>query len=926
MDDPNSSDWEFEDNNTAKGPVRYPGQKSIARIIEDAQQDRFNSKRTVKQLQYGRGVAGTKYAQSLWATRFEAFRANVLKEDIHQSFDGDTLIRFFDSILSNGKMKRHSYDKPAPNLTTIHSAVAFLVGYGTFHWGDRQFLSSRDKERLATFLDDATRQGRLTRGRWHKRTWACFVTVSCMIQRFLDYHHENGCWNWDVIIYKCLSIVLTTALGARCGDVGLSNQYKGCEFLAWKRIRIMLEGDPLFANLTMEIVLEFEKLHKDSRNEETTFYFKPLEDSACRHMCPIHLLLVHALRHGLVEATRLDELLFKMHETPTKPLAWKFPDYPVLSAISNTVPYQCVTEKAATTNQLHITIKHMGLLSNILEKIHMHATRSGSARNKAHLPSAVGEEAGFVTGVTRQAMGHSSNPAESTQLTEHYAGGHSALIYNAIAQNKDKRHRREAKFGTGSAIDEVRATVTEEEMQSWHKRHAEDEKGLSEEPAVRKRRARAGVQRERLENYKENAVPIANPYKDINGGLGVSRTPLAPRSSNTMNLQLQQRLPQPSPPASMVDDANIDPRLKSSDSSILPQGDGSSDIEVDESAFNSLHAMMFPQNDENGNLPEIDDDPSGTTTLHEDAEEAARLLTSSYALKNTAETWIDYYSRINIISNNGFPGPWHAREKDPKAFQEALAQRSTSGNSRDDPTPLVHHCVKTPNCPFQTYFPTALRKHEKICTEGSVAAQEQATSAERFVCDEPGCGAEFASRSGLKGHRRSFHQWTPRKCDDCPDDERLFPTLRTYTKHRDTKHSLTNRFPTSCRYPGCSSSKQFSTLDSLRRHLRDEHQVSDNETITAYSPPVISLRWVTQTCPLGCSDTFQAKDQLQDHMTLAHQMTEQDARLFVKEKASYKRVEKPSKVRKPAARLTKYKASESSKTSTRNLLGQSMES
>ena len=113
MDNLNSSDFEF-DEPIQKRPNTFPGQQSIQQIVERAQEDRYKSKRTAKQMQYGTGAPGTRYLQSLWAARFEAFRKNVLNQDIETGFSGDDLIRFFDSILGVWSLSPSgSFDHPA---------------------------------------------------------------------------------------------------------------------------------------------------------------------------------------------------------------------------------------------------------------------------------------------------------------------------------------------------------------------------------------------------------------------------------------------------------------------------------------------------------------------------------------------------------------------------------------------------------------------------------------------------------------------------------------------------------------------------------------------------------------------------------------------------------------------------------------------
>lgn len=95
----NSSDVEFEVTASEKPSGRLFGQASIDLIVQHATEYRLTSKKTVKQLQFGHGAPSTRQQQSLWITRFEAFRTHSLKQSVDLPFTGEDLIRFFDTII-----------------------------------------------------------------------------------------------------------------------------------------------------------------------------------------------------------------------------------------------------------------------------------------------------------------------------------------------------------------------------------------------------------------------------------------------------------------------------------------------------------------------------------------------------------------------------------------------------------------------------------------------------------------------------------------------------------------------------------------------------------------------------------------------------------------------------------------------------------
>ena len=82
-----------------------------------------------------------------------------------------------------------------------------------------------------------------------------------MARALLGDSLENGTFNWDITVYKTLSIVLISTLGARSGDVALSTNY-GVEYLRYEHIRIVRLEDDGEESIGMHIDLQYQKGHK----------------------------------------------------------------------------------------------------------------------------------------------------------------------------------------------------------------------------------------------------------------------------------------------------------------------------------------------------------------------------------------------------------------------------------------------------------------------------------------------------------------------------------------------------------------------------------------------------------------------------------------------------------------------------------------
>ena len=194
--------------------------------------------------------------------------------------------------------------KPGPNANTIVNGVKVILGYGHFQWSESDGfkIGRHEAARFKTWLDQAKRAGRLTQGSWKKRTWIGYAVLSRLVRAYLTRGIEQGTVNWDIIVAKCLSMVLVASLGSRTGDVALSGKYKGTTYyMQYRHIELFVEGDePIYSNIRARVTLEYEKGHKQELNYETIRHFRPVEGSHNSHMCPIAWLLVHSLRHSLI--------------------------------------------------------------------------------------------------------------------------------------------------------------------------------------------------------------------------------------------------------------------------------------------------------------------------------------------------------------------------------------------------------------------------------------------------------------------------------------------------------------------------------------------------------------------------------------------------------------------------------------------------
>lgn len=869
-DDINSSDMEFGPPPTTKAFPR--GQASIAQIIENASNDRISSKKTVKELQFGAGAPKTLQAQQLWVQRFEAFRIHSLKQSTANPFTGDDLLRFFDSII--GRVIPGFKGKPAPTTTLVKTGLRVLLSYGTFTYAKSSGfeINKQDGIRLTTWIDDCVKAKRLTKGRWHRRVWLNFTIVSRMTKAWLEHHLIHGTWNWDVTISKHLSILIITSLGCRNGDVTRSRGYKGAEHMQYRHFELMIEGDgePKLENLRARINVEFSKGKKDVGNDDVDYYLRPLSDSSQHHMCPITMLLIHALRHGLVRGSSIQEILETAAATPDSKVVWLFPHRPIIAAVSHDKNHVLDLDKSATINQPLSTIRQMGIMSNILSRVYVHALRLGTAQDVAHLAPKDGS--GYTTNEVRQALNH-SNASHQRGVTQHYAGDPTRETFNDRA-DRQFEHSWGAKFSDISASSIVKAPIGEQELNAWQELN---EPGIEHDSQTARHRAQYNIRRERQEKFLQTAVPEKKSKKKAGGvemsdqkkgkdkadGVELSDKHIKTSPTTTHSHAAQKASTLQTGSWESVDVSQIDPRLL--DESML------NSMEIDAGDFEALKTQVFSTHTAEEDVSNDDEMNTMTKAVFDDADvHTAGDETQS----NTAIDFIVKYSTINVVNKSSFSIAWKSYMHGA-SFEESVGKVSAIGNSRDQPTPMQLNCTKTPMCHYSTIDSSNLKAHESHCTEKNVARELltlQVQAGEPLQCSWDDCTEEFLTRQKLNRHIAYFHEFESRPCPHGCKPDKVYDDKDVLSAHLERHHST--RYPTLCRVPGCSSEIKYAS-DTYRRHLTRDHKLTTTAARAPYFPEPARTKkeWEATTCPMeGCENSrkFTRVYGLRDHIMRTH--------------------------------------------------------
>jgi hypothetical protein len=314
-----------------------------------------------------------------------------------------------------------------------------------------------------SLFNTLVREGVLIKGTWEKRRRIGFHTVLALGDAFLQSGLDEGCLSWDILLSKQLSVVLIAACACRVGDISRTVLYTGTEYLTFKDIVLSFGSGDQPNDLSMDVTLRAVKgfkyvfkhagidtvdslilrakslttLPRNVLNEDRYIHIAALQDSKHNSVCPVKLLVIHALRTGAVDPSSWEDLTAQTLRRRDRTVQWKTPDRPVISAI---VPGKCSfldLEKPARTGQIMNTLVNMGRKAKLVVKATTHDLRRGSVKDISHLKEDV---RGFATPTVAAAVGHRVS-TYMNDVTASYNGGSDVSIWTLRAESgfKDRQ-------------------------------------------------------------------------------------------------------------------------------------------------------------------------------------------------------------------------------------------------------------------------------------------------------------------------------------------------------------------------------------------------------------------------------------------------------------------------------------------------------
>lgn len=561
----------------------------------------------------------------------------------------------------------------------------------------------------------------------------------------------------------------------------------------------------------------------DQRNR--TVFFKSLQDPSHNVMCPVKLLLIHALRTGAFEQTDIKPLVDCVMARESKRVIRKHPKCPVLAKFSNKGASLMLDEPA--TNHHIIGVVHaVAKTAGFLRYIHPHDLRRGAARDLARLPAA--SMKGVNVQAVGQALGHSLTVGATTL---DYVGDDDTDTWTARVERPYQARMNKMPIAPQGY---KAAKIARSMCTAWCEQQGLDpniaknlEKARSEIEQRNHREWMASGLEERDRPRIETPVPVPQTAQSVHH---YDQSPQNVAASQAPNTARTTHIPRGSagrhhrPPLTGIQqpktqvptrslrrkrDVNYEDVLEEagdyeeqrrrtrqkrtmiesdyeddaqSESDIQSEDDEQSAIEdaprvqnVIEDT-NTVHDNVEGQDPFNEQAP-LDNEQTANTeallnTMRRDTEateeEADMLLESVVNIQELEESSDTPFSQISTMKGETFVHRFATinlfsyHGKRLAAGDERM--KVLQGNGKDTPMQFRHRYKNSEfgcNLNFPTFY--ELEKHELTCK----AHKSPPRTEKNHKC--PRCGVSFVSDKNMKAHIRLIHDWEPQPCKnkDC---------------------------------------------------------------------------------------------------------------------------------------------------------------
>jgi hypothetical protein len=188
--------------------------------------------------------------------RFQGFREAVFRVLPTTAPVGEQIERFIDSIV--GRIKPHGLHK-VPSYNWIQQGILHLVDSIVFYHGEFT-LSKHERLRIQSTIHRLFHEKKLSKDPAIERHHIVVFLVRKLSTGIFKDALTSGTRSWDVALSKILSIVLTSALAARTGDLTVGElDDRELPFIVYEDITLKLNRGAKLVNLIATVVIRNEK-------------------------------------------------------------------------------------------------------------------------------------------------------------------------------------------------------------------------------------------------------------------------------------------------------------------------------------------------------------------------------------------------------------------------------------------------------------------------------------------------------------------------------------------------------------------------------------------------------------------------------------------------------------------------------------------
>ena len=237
------------------------------------------------------------------------------------------------------------------------------------------------------------------------------------------------------------------------------------------------------------------------------------EDDGSRNIIdPVRLLLIYALRLGVVAATSWRNILQQTITSPGGNVQWTTPSSPVLFGLASRSTRVVLTRAAPTNQQLRILRDAANLIGMIVPPI-THDLRRGAAKDLSALSQTIHNET-----AARRGLGHSHRTANAG-ATDRYVGSGMTDTWDLRVRNA----KSDDPFGPEMGITPFKRPMRKpREIDEWC-----EKKSLDKTKRYDRLRASRSMEKKHREDWvKEQRTALAHPRSPPVEKSPVKKTPI----------------------------------------------------------------------------------------------------------------------------------------------------------------------------------------------------------------------------------------------------------------------------------------------------------------------------------------------------------------------------------------------------------------